>query len=207
MSGERPGGAPVGEVLSDRYAARLETLQTPLWKRVLDVQAPYRFNLRRLRPGRMLDIGCGVGRNLAHVREPGIGVDPNAACVARARARGLDARTPDAFLASPDARHGAFDSLLVAHVLEHLPAEGAAPLVTPYLRFLRPGGALILITPQEAGFASDATHMTFLDLAALGALARGLGLEVERGFSFPFLRAAGRAFRYNEFVLLARKPG
>lgn len=195
------------EVLSDRYAERLQTLQTPLWKRLLDVQAPYRFNLRRLRPGRMLDVGCGIGRNLAHVREPSIGVDPNAACVAQARARGLDARTPEEFLASSDARDGAFDSLLVAHVLEHLPADGARALVEPYLRFLRPGGALILITPQEAGFASDATHETFLDLKALAALAASMGLEVERRFSFPFPRLAGRLFRYNEFVLLARKPG
>jgi hypothetical protein len=78
--------------------------------------------------------------------------------------------------------------------------------VRPYLRFLRPGGRLILITPQEAGYASDATHLTFLDLDALAALARGLGLEVERRYSFPFPRSAGRAFRYNEFVLVARKP-
>ncbi len=198
--------APEGEVLSHRYAERLERLQTPLWKRVVDVQAPYRFNLRRLRPGRMLDIGCGIGRNLAHVREPGIGVDPNLACVEQARARGLDARTPEAFLDSSDARDGAFDSLLVAHVLEHLPPEGARPLIAPYLRFLRPGGALILITPQEKGFATDATHLTFLDLEALATLVRDLGLEVERRYSFPFPRAAGKLFPYNEFVVVGRKP-
>ena len=193
-------------VLSDAYAGRLRRLQTPLWKRVLDVQAPYRFNLRRLRPGRMLEIGCGIGRNLAHVREPSIGVDPNAACVAEARARGLDARAPEAFLASPDARDGAFDSLLVAHVLEHLPGGGAGALIAPYLPFLRPGGQLILITPQEAGYASDATHLTFVDLPALRGVAEGLGLGVERAFSFPFPRPAGRLFKYNEFVLTARKP-
>ena len=196
-----------GEVLSHAYAARLQRLQTPPWKRIVDVQAPYRFNLRRLRPGRMLEIGCGIGRNLAHVREPSVGVDPNAACVAEARARGLDARSPEDFLASPDARDAAFDSLLLAHVLEHLPAGEAHGLIAPYLRFLRPGGLLILITPQEAGYASDATHLTFLDLQALRAIAEGLGLKVERSYSFPFPRIAGRLFRYNEFVLTARKAG
>ena len=39
--------------------ARLETL-----RRMLPTQAPYRWNLRRLRLGRVLDVGCGVGRNL-----------------------------------------------------------------------------------------------------------------------------------------------
>ena len=112
---------------------------------------------------------------------------------------------PDAFFASPEARDGGFDSLLVAHVLEHLPEGGAEGLIAPYLRFLRPGGQLILITPQEAGYASDATHLTFLDLKALRAIATGLGLEPERSFSFPFPRLTGRLFRYNEFVLTALK--
>jgi 2-polyprenyl-3-methyl-5-hydroxy-6-metoxy-1,4-benzoquinol methylase len=182
--------------LTDAYAQRLKRLQTPLWKRVLDVQAPYRWNLRRLEPGRTLDVGCGVGRNLAHLDGDGVGVDPNAACVAEARARGFEAYAPD------DLPAGDFDSILIAHVLEHL--EDPIALVRDYLPRLRPGGQLILITPQELGYASDATHVRFLDFEALREMVGAVGLQVEQEFSFPFPRWAGPLFKYNEFVLTAR---
>lgn len=182
--------------LTDAYAQRLKRIQTPLWKRLLDVQAPYRWNLRRLKPGRTLDVGCGVGRNLAHLGRDGVGVDPNAACVAEARASGFAAYAPD------DLPAGVFDSVLIAHVLEHL--DDPASLVRTYLPRLRPGGQLILITPQELGYASDETHVQFLDFDRLREVAEAAGLEVERAFSFPFPRWAGRLFKYNEFVVTAR---
>jgi SAM-dependent methyltransferase len=188
-------------VLDEEYASRLVRLQTPFWKRVLDVQAPYRWNLRRLNPGRMLDIGCGIGRNLAHV--PGaVGVDPNPACVEAARRRGLEAYTP------PELRfaQASFDSVLVAHVLEHLTPEQADALANDYLGYLRPGGQLILITPQERTFAMDPTHIWFLDFAGLEALIKRWGLIKEKAFSFPLPRWAGRLVPHVEFVVTARKP-
>ena len=74
----------------------------------------------------------------------------------------------------------------------------------PYLPYLRPDAVVVLICPQERGFASDPTHTVFTDQAALGALAGELGLSVERQFSFPFFRPVGRVFTYNEFVTVAR---
>jgi len=188
-------------VLTRDYAERLVRLQTPLWKRVLDVQAPYRWNLRRLRPGRMLDVGCGIGRHLAHT--PGaVGVDPNQSCVEVARAHGLEAYTPEDFRAEP----GSFDSLLVAHVLEHLTPAEADRLLETYLPYLKPGGRAILITPQERTFAMDPTHIWFVDFGVLQMLAGRFGLEPERMFSFPFPRWAGKLIPHNEFVFTARKP-
>jgi len=178
----------------------------PRWKRWLDVQAPYRWNLRRLALGFTLDLGCGTGRNLAHLGGHGIGVDPNPHAVAVARARGLAALTPDEFSASPHARPGRFDTLLVAHVLEHLEPRAAHALVAEHLGFVRPGGRVVLITPQERGFAADATHVAFVGFAELEALCAGLELELERRDSFPLPRWAGRFFPYNEFVLVARRP-
>jgi len=183
--------------LIDAYADRLKKLQTPLWKRIFNVQAPYRWNLRRLNPGRTLDVGCGIGRNLAHLSGLGVGVDPNPACVEQARAAGHDAYLPE------DLPPGEFDSLLFAHVLEHV--EDPTALVQSYLPRLRMGGKVILFTPQELGYASDDTHIHFLDLDSLRRIIEACSLTVERSYSFPFPRWAGGAFRYNEFVLTARK--
>lgn len=188
------------------YAQRLDRLESVWWKRVLDVQRPYRWHLRALNLGRVLDVGCGLGRNLVNLggAAAGVGVDHNAEAVAIARRRGLEAYLPDEFRASTHARPGAFATLLIAHVLEHLAPADAAALVRDYLPFLRSDGRVVLITPQEAGFRADPTHVAFLDCDALAQIATSIGLRVEKRYSFPFPRPMGRVFKYNEFVLLAR---
>ena len=85
----------------------------------------------------------------------------------------------------------------LAHVLEHVPVDAARPIVESYLPCLKPGGRVVLITPQEAGQRSDSSHVHFFDLAQLGSLARALGLQVEQSYSFPFPRLAGRLFKYK----------
>ena len=187
------------------YTERLVDKETAWWKRVLDVQRPYRWNLQRLRPGFALDVGCGLGRNLKNLGGNGIGVDHNPTSVATARSRGLRAFTVDDFRASEFARPATFDSLLVAHVLEHLSEELGLGLLRDYLPFVKPGGKIILITPQEVGFRSDPTHVRFVELADLQALAAQAGVVPERAFSFPFPRVFGRAFVYNENVWVGRK--
>jgi hypothetical protein len=73
------------------------------------------------------------------------------------------------------------------------------------LPFLEPDAVVVLICPQERGFASDPTHTVFVDQAALAGLAAELGLRTERQFSFPLPRRAGKVFTYNEFVTVARR--
>ena len=74
------------DAVSDEvYAARLIRLQTARWKRWLNVQAVYGWNLRRLAPGFTLDLGCGIGRTLQHLRGHGVGIDINEHCVRAAR--------------------------------------------------------------------------------------------------------------------------
>ena len=187
------------------YAERLVTLETARWKRVLDVQRPYRWNLSRLKLGRTLDVGCGIGRNLLNLDPSSVGVDHNATSVEVARKRGVTACTVDEFLAGPDAQPGAFDSMLVAHVVEHMPIEDARKVVGEYLPYLKPGGKVMFICPQEKGYTTDATHVSFTDAAALEALATSLGLSVSKSYSFPFPRIAGKVFAYNEFCVLATK--
>jgi 2-polyprenyl-3-methyl-5-hydroxy-6-metoxy-1,4-benzoquinol methylase len=189
-----------------RYARRLRRLQDAGWKRALDVQRPYRWKLQRLAPGFTLDVGCGIGRNLEHLNGHAVGIDHNDESVALARARGLTAFSPDEFLASEYARKGRFDSLLCAHVLEHMDQAAAVELLEGHLPFVRPGGKVILITPQDAGYRSDSTHVSFIDFDALRDISARLGLEVHERSSFPFPRTVGRWFKYNEFVLVASTP-
>jgi SAM-dependent methyltransferase len=191
----------------DAYAARLATRQAVWWKRLLRVQAVYQWNLRRHHLGRTLDVGCGLGRNLVSLAPGSVGVDHNPSSVALARQAGLQAFTVEEFLAGPDARPGAFDSLLLAHVVEHLPVDQAREVLATYLPFLRPGGQVLFICPQERGYASDETHVSWTDGAALQQLSRDCGLTPGPWRSFPLPRAAGRFFTYNEFVVVARKEG
>lgn len=184
------------------YARRLARRELAWWRRWVDVQHPYRWNLRRLDPGFVLDLGCGIGRNL--VALDGVGVDHNPEAVAIARERGCLAFLPEEFAASPHARSGRFDSLLAAHVVEHMSFPEAADLLAAYAPFVRAGGKVILIAPQEAGFRSDPTHVEHMDPTRLTALLEGLGARVERVASFPFPRWVGRIFPHNEWVAVGR---
>jgi SAM-dependent methyltransferase len=186
------------------YAERMRRREDARWKRLLGMQAPYRWNIRRLNLGRTLDVGCGIGRNLGHLDGQGVGVDHNPTSVALARARGLEAYTVEEFLARPNARRGAFDSMLAAHIVEHLPEEQALEVVGMYLPYVKPGGRAVFITPQERGYASDASHVRFVGFAEVAKLATDLGLTVEQQYSFPFPRFAGKLFIYNEFVTVTR---
>lgn len=187
------------------YALRLQRLELSRWKRLLDVQRPYRWNLQRLDLGHVLDIGCGIGRNLVNLDGFGVGVDHNPEAIAVARRRGLTAYTTAEFATSPAAKPAGYDALILAHVMEHVDSPTAEGIVTEYLPYLRPGGRVVFITPQEAGYRSDATHVRFVDLAELRRHAESLGLHVDKAYSFPLPRLVGRVFRYNEFVLVARR--
>lgn len=191
------------ETARPEYAERLRRLEGARWKQLLNVQEPYRRNLRRLHLGRTLDVGCGVGRNLQSLESGSVGVDHNADAVAMARARGLVALTTPEFTVSDHARPGGFDSLLVAHVLEHLDVNAANALLAEYMPYVRAGGSVCLITPQEAGFRTDPTHVRFVDGAGLADHCSAQGLTMVRSYSFPFPRWMGKAFPYNEFVTVA----
>lgn len=188
------------------YADRLVSLESVWWKRLLPVQAPYRWNLRRQHLGRTLDVGCGVGRNLTSLEPGSVGVDHNETSVRIARERGLPAYTVEEFLTGEHARAESFDGILLAHVVEHMSVAEAGDLLGSYLPFLRPGGRVFFVCPQERGYASDATHETFTTGEDLVALACAAGLEATSWRSFPLPRRAGTIFVHNEFNVLARKP-
>ena len=198
----------IPDTRSHEYADRLRDLSGARWKALLDVQRPYRWNLKRQGLGRTLDVGCGIGRNLVNLGRGSVGVDHNPESVAECRSRGLEAYTTDEWRAGADAAvPESFDGMLVAHVLEHMHPEHWEGLVTAYLPYVRPGGLVMIICPQEKGYTTDSTHVHFTDGVQMADLARRVGLGVVENYSFPFPRLTGRVFPYNEFCVVARKPG
>lgn len=186
------------------YSERLSTLSGARWKRLLNVQAPYRWNVRRLTSGRVLDVGCGIGRNLAALPDA-VGVDHNATSVQAARAAGHMAYTSQEWAGLDASQRGLFDTMLLAHVAEHMTAEQAEELIRDYLPAIRGDGRIVVICPQQRGYASDATHVQYMDRATLAGILQRSGFDVERTLSFPLPAIAGRVFTYNETIVTGRR--
>jgi 2-polyprenyl-3-methyl-5-hydroxy-6-metoxy-1,4-benzoquinol methylase len=184
------------------YTRRLQRLSGRRWKRL--VPNPYRWNVRRLATGRVLDVGCGIGRCLDFIRPRGVGMDPNSSAIAVCRENGHEAYSPEEFATAVASSGEQFDTLLCSHVLEHLDEATGVALIGRYLPYVRPGGRVLLITPQERGQQSDTTHVRMMDAAAHTRLAEQCGLTIEKMSSFPLPRVFGRWFVYNETVVLAR---
>ena len=188
-----------------RYTNTLLTKESPHWKKIFDVQAPYRWHLRSLNLGFTLDVGCGLGRNLINLNGNGVGIDHNPHSVDFARSRGLLAFTPPEFQASLFNKANRFESILLSHVAEHLAEGQAVELLAAYIPLLKPNGQVVVICPQDYGYRSDSTHVQFMDFAKLRAIACEAGLMPVKEYSFPFPRLFGHVFKYNEFVSISRK--
>lgn len=206
MSSSKSHTSGLSDTSSEEYTYRLNRLSNRPWKRLFNVQAPYQWNLRRLKLGKTLDVGCGIGRNMPAMAKGSIGVDHNEHSVAFCNRLGFEAFTPDAFFREYSLGSIQFDSILIAHVFEHLTAEADFEVLMSYLPYLKAGGQVVIITPQEAGFASDASHVEFMPFGKIEEIIRNANLITVRQFSFPFPRRFGSIFKYNEFVLVARKP-
>ena len=102
--------------------------------------------LRVLLPsgGRLLDAGCGTGRNLVEFG-PGVGVDPAPEAVEACAARGLDVR--QASLEALPFEDASFDRLLAADVLEHVDDDARA--LRELRRVSAPGAVLVLTVPAH----------------------------------------------------------
>lgn len=188
---------------SPGYAQRLKRHQASFLKRTLAPVNPYRWNVRRLCRGRVLDVGCGIGRNLTFLGDAiNVGIDHNVDALEIAKMSGHTVFTPGEFENLDDLSRGDFDTLLLSHVLEHLSVDDAGGMLTTYINFLRPGGKVVLICPQERGYRSDSTHVTYFDEASLTTLAAQHSHQESRYFSFPFPRRFGNAYIYNEHIFV-----
>jgi SAM-dependent methyltransferase len=187
------------------YTDGLIYRQSAWWKKLFNVQYPYKWNISRLKPGFVLDVGCGIGRNLLHLDGHGIGVDHNPTSIEVCKSRGLEAYTVEDFLKSTYNVPATFDSILLAHVAEHMTGEDFVNVINQYSYLLKNNGKIIVITPQEYGFKSDDTHVQFMDFKTIKSLLIQCGFDIKKQYSFPLPRIAGHIFKYNEFVTVGIK--
>lgn len=128
-----------------------------------------------LKPGRALDLGCGPGRNAAHLAASGFDVDAvdlSAAAIAWARERAPEVRfrQGDAFTADLT---GPYDLIYDSGCFHHLPPHRRISYLDLLDRLLAPGGHLG-ISCFVAGADNSGTELPDLELYRQGVLGGGL---------------------------------
>ena len=108
------------------------------------------FHLQGMKPGNLLEVGCGNGDFLAAAVRSGwqaFGIDFDEKAIAAARARmipGLKAAVGDIY--SHKLSDDAFDAIVMNNVIEHLPDPPR--VFAACHRLLKKGGRLVMITPN-----------------------------------------------------------
>ncbi len=137
-----------------------------------------------------LDIGCATGTLLAYLKtrgwkEKGVEVCVPAAEYAR-DVRGVDVHSGT--LQEADLQASSFDVVHASHLIEHLNQPGV--FVRDVFRILKPGGRILLTTPNSSGFqarlfsgawrSAIADHMFLFSKQTLSRLLERNGFEIEK---------------------------
>jgi SAM-dependent methyltransferase len=159
-----------------------------------DVQRHWEWCRRKLLPllghvdrrAAILELGCGPGYLLELLGREGwsnaSGIDVSAEQVRLAAARGLNAVEAEA-LAWLSSREASYDAVIAIDFFEHFTRDELLRLTSAIHAALRPGGTLLLQTPNGAGLFpnvvihGDLTHMTIMSPGSLGQLLRWGGFE------------------------------
>ena len=118
-----------------------------------------------------------------------------------------------------------YDCVFALEVIEHLPLEDITPWLVRLCEIVKPGGVLVLSTPNTyfpMAYLRDVTHRTPLCYDELGGLVSGAGFHVEqivRIYHDPMHRKLLRRYLFGwlfrmisldfarQIVLVARKGG
>ncbi len=175
-----------------------------IWEAVPAGAVPERFALRRAfllahvtAGATVLDLGCGAGEFSAALRDAGalpVAVDVAAEALRRARDRvpGLDARLWATGEPLP-VEDASVDAVWAGEVIEHV--VDVAPWLSEVRRVLRPGGTLLLTTPNHGPltllplifshrrfaerFEPRSDHVRFFSRRTLAWLLDDLGFDAE----------------------------
>jgi O-antigen chain-terminating methyltransferase len=116
----------------------------------------------------VVDLGCGRGEWLELMRDAGVasyGLDHNVTFLARCREIGLDVIEGDVIAHLRELPPESLSLITGFHIAEHLPFKKLVRMVDEVLRVLKPGGIVILETPNPENFMvgsytfyTDPTH-------------------------------------------------
>ena len=148
------------KAFEDRYRGSREEIAARL-----RVYQPFLAPLSASTPARALDLGCGRGEFLELLASAGFdasGVDLDDGMLAACRERGLAVQTGDALSALRELPDDSLALVSAFHLVEHLPFELVQDLIGQALRVLRPGGLLIMETPNPENLSVGASSF-YLD--------------------------------------------
>lgn len=144
--------------------------------------------LKAVPGGRVLDVGCGNGERLELLRSLGWlvqGVDFDETAVQEAKRKGLDVECGE--LLSVGYLADSFDAVISSHVIEHVPEPTA--MLEECARILKPGGRLVLVTPNAESFGlsyfgrcwrglEPPRHLQIFSLDGLKCMVQDAGLKL-----------------------------
>lgn len=152
-----PESSRIASFFDDMSKTRNEIFRTnPILEYEQQVRSAAVLKRLQARHGEaILDIGCGNARDILPILSQGatiVGVDLSEGMIDQARRDLADAGHRDVRLEVGDATRlqfgaGTFDKVLCSEVIEHIP--DAALAVSEMCRVLRPGGTLVISTPNR----------------------------------------------------------
>jgi len=167
----------------DKYRGSRELIKSRL-----EVYLPFVKKIKEIDAEPMaLDLGCGRGEWLELLGENGYkaqGVDLDTGMLEACQNRGFDVTQKDAIAALNTLKNESVNIVSGFHIVEHLPFEVLQSLVQEALRVLKPGGLLIMETPNPeniqiatANFYLDPTHIRPIPSQLLSFLTEHYGFR------------------------------
>ena len=197
-------------MFEDRFRGTREEIQARQ-----QIYLPYVESIPDSTGKTILDLGCGRGEWLELLRQKGwqaSGVDSNPVIVEHCHELGLSVIEADALSYLAKLPAASLTAVTALHLVEHLPFPQVVALLQECLRVLRPGGVIIVETPNPENlhvaschFWYDPTHNHPLPPPLLTHIAEYCGIlrhEIVKLHPFPqefHLAGSDLAERFNEY--------